>query len=156
MRLMRRRLAVAAGLVLVPIGIVATQGTRPLRSDRTIPFKMDQLVDLQMIAGPVTVRSVKFASNPRESIAARFRTRGATGTETTVRASFEGENPDKDEWNVEFVLEFLDAKGKVVDRVSRTGSWQGEAKIFNADHPILTYALPFIDRVKISVSAKLD
>jgi hypothetical protein len=117
---------------------------------------MDQLADLQMAAGPVTVRSVKFTTNPKESIGSRFRGRAATDTETTVRAAFDAENPDKDDWNVTFVLEFFDAKGKVVDRVSRTNTWGGEAKVFNLDHPILSYALPFVDHVKISLSAKLD
>jgi hypothetical protein len=142
--------------VLLQVAVVRAQGQRPLRSEKTIPFKMDQLQDLQMVAGPITVRSVKFSSNPRESLGARFRSRTASETETTVRGSFDAENPDKDEWSATFVLEFLDAKGKLIDRVSRSSTWEGEAKVFNLDHPILTYVVPLVDQVKISITAKLD
>lgn len=160
MRLTRfNRLALAAAILaaaLVQTTGARAQTTRSLRADKTISFKMDQIQDLHMTAGPVTIRSVKFMSNPRESIGVRFRPRTATDTETTIRAAFDAENPEADEWSVTFVLEFLDGKGKVVDRVSRSSSWEGEAKIFNLDHPILTYAVGFVERVKISVSAKLD
>jgi hypothetical protein len=154
----RRRAAalVAASCVAILVHVPIGAQTKPLRSEKTIDYKPDQLIDLQLSAGPVLVRSVKFTSNPRESIGSRFRGRTATQTETTLRASFDAENPDKDEWSVTFVLEFLDGKGKVVDRVSRSESWEGEAKIFNLDHPMLTYAIPFVEKVKISLSAKLD
>lgn len=154
-----RRVAAFALIGIITVALIEVaraQTTRPLRSEKTIAFKMDQLQDLHLTAGPVTIRSVKFTSNPHESVGARFRGRSATETETTIRASFDAENPEKDEWNVTFVLEFMDSKGKLIDRVSRSSSWEGEAKIFNLDHAILTYAVPLIDQVKIALSAKLD
>jgi hypothetical protein len=153
----RRAVLMAALLVAALVQMPALDAqTKPLRSEKTVDFKSDQLIDLQMSAGPVVVRSVKFTSNARESIGSRFRIRSPTATETMLRAAFDAENSEKDEWNVTFVLEFLDGKGKVIDRVSRSDSWEGEAKVSNIDHPILTYAIPFIERVKISLSAKLD
>jgi hypothetical protein len=153
------RLAVVAALALGVLtdGVWArAQATRPLRSEKTVHFKTDQVIDLQMAAGPVTIRSVKFSSNMAQGMSARFKPGGAPDTQTTLRASFDVENPDKDEWVVTFALEYLDSKGKLIDHGSKGSSWEGEAKFFNFDHSILSYAIQFIDQVKISVSGKLD
>jgi hypothetical protein len=86
--------------------------------------------------------------------------RGGTGTgsevTTTIRSHFLVENPDSDEWEVTFVLEYLDKSGKVVDRVTKKSSWEGEAKPFDFDHQLLEYVLPAIDQVKIKLEARKD
>ena len=127
-----------------------------LRAERIVPFKMDQAAVLNVKVGPVTLHSVKFATNPRESFGDRFRSRPAKETETVVRASFDGENKEKDEWTVTFELTFLDKSGKTIDTASKKGSWEGEAKVFSLDNPILTTVVSIIDRVKILFEAKAN
>ena len=156
----RRRavvLVVAVGVATLMQGPARARiQSKPLRAEKIVDFKADQLIELQITAGPVSIRTVKFQQNARESLGSRLRGRTATETETMMRASFDAENPEKDEWEVSFVIDFLDNRGKLIDRAKGSSTWEGEAKIFNLDHPMLTYAVPFVDRVKISLSAKLD
>ncbi len=57
---------------------------------------------------------------------------------------------------VEFTLEFLDSKGRVIDRAKGKESWEGEAKTARIDHAILEYVVPMIDKVRIKLEARLD
>jgi hypothetical protein len=74
---------------------------------------------------------------------------------TTLRLAFDMNNPDED-WELTFTLEFLDKAGKVIDRVTKKKGLKEEAQIWNFDHPILEYVLPFVTEVKISVSGRVD
>jgi hypothetical protein len=75
---------------------------------------------------------------------------------TTLRASFDVENPKPEGWTVKFILEFLDREGTIIDRGDKSGDFEGEAKIFDMDHVILSYVVPLIDRVRVRMEAKLD
>ena len=75
---------------------------------------------------------------------------------TTIRGHFLVENPSADEWEVTFILEFLDKSGKLIDKATRKSSWEGEAKPFDFDHAILQYVVPSIAQVRISLEGRLD
>jgi hypothetical protein len=66
------------------------------------------------------------------------------------------ENPTTDDWVVRFTLEFLDKEGAVIERVSKSEGWEGQAKPYNLEHPILSYVVPLIARVRINFEARLD
>ncbi|HBL31822.1 MAG TPA: hypothetical protein DD490_33790, partial [Acidobacteria bacterium] len=57
-------------------------------------------------------------SQPSGAASLADRLRGATlsETESVVRATFDAENPEEDEWVVTFTLDFLDSRGKLIDR----------------------------------------
>jgi len=74
----------------------------------------------------------------------------------TVRAHIVAENPSDKEWQVSFTVEYLDKDGKLIDRASKKGSWEGESKALDLDHPLLSYVLPLIAEVRIKMEAKLD
>ena len=86
----------------------------------------------------------------------RLRPGSASETQVTLSASFDTENPKEDEWVVTYTLDFLDAKGKLIDRASKSKGFEGEAAVFTLDHPILEYVLPMIDQVRVRLEARFD
>jgi hypothetical protein len=151
-------LLVAAGLASAS---VAAQGGGSLSAERTVEYKTAKTIELKAQVGPVKVHSVEFQNLGRGYGQGGFSSKmrgGGTGSEvtTTIRSHFLVENPDSDEWEVTFVIEYLDKNGKVIDRVTKKSSWEGEAKPFDFDHQLLEYVLPAIDQVKIKLEARKD
>jgi hypothetical protein len=137
---------VAAGLLVWPV----SAQERSLRADRTVEFRTGRAHTLNVTVGPVKVESVEFSDLGRVA--------GANESEasTTLRARFMAENPTTDDWVVRFTLEFLDKAGAVIEKVSKSAGWEGEAKPYNLEHPILSYVVPLIARVRINFEARLD
>ena len=133
-----------------------------LRFEKTISYRTDKLIDLGAKVGPVRVAKVELSEpkggSVRDSIVGRIRGGGGGSAETqsTIRASFDAENPQDEEWVVTFTLDFLDKNGKLIDRAVKSQGLEGEAKVVQVDHSILTYVLPMIDRVEVRLEARLD
>ncbi len=129
-----------------------------LRFEKTVAWSTGKLIALDTTVGPVRIGKVEFSNQGKGggSIAGRFRGGGASDTETTLVATFDGENPKEDEWVVTFTLEFLDSKGRLIDRATGKESWEGEAKTARVSHAILEYVVPMIDKVRIKLEARLD
>ncbi|HVF62188.1 MAG TPA: hypothetical protein VNJ70_20445 [Thermoanaerobaculia bacterium] len=151
--------ACAALAVLLCAGTVAAQ-ERSLRFEKTVDWQLGKPIALNATVGPVRVASVEFrkgepgGGGPGGAILGRLR--GASETEATVTAAFDTENPSADEWVVTYTVDFLDAKGKLIDRASGKEEFEGEADVYRLDHAILEYVLPFVDRVKVRLEAKYD
>jgi hypothetical protein len=146
-----------AAVLMTPAVATAQEGD--LRFEKTVPWQPGKLIDLNALVGPVKIGKVEFTNQGKSggSIASRFRTGGGpSDTETLLRASFDGQNPKEDEWVVEFTLEFLDSKGRLIDRGKGQESWEGEAKTAKIEHAILEYVVPMIDKVRIKLEARLD
>jgi hypothetical protein len=145
---------------LLWIGLAALAGAQEwsLRFEKTVSWSTGKLIDLNTTVGPVRIGKVEFSDLGRGGggIASRIRSGGGSDTETTLRAAFDGENPKEDEWVVTFTLEFLDAKGKLIDRAVGKEGFEGEAKNAQVDHSILEYVVPMISRVRIKLEARLD
>jgi hypothetical protein len=135
---------------------VAQEGS--LRFEKTVSWSTGKLIDLNTTVGPVRIGKVELSNQGKGggSIAGRFRGGGASDTETTLSATFDGENPKEDEWVVTFTLEFLDSKGRLIDRATGKESFEGEAKTAKVNHAILEYVVPMIDKVRIKLEARLD
>ena len=130
-----------------------------LRFEKTVSWQTGKLIEINALVGPVKIGKVELTNEGKGggSISSRFRTGGGpSDTETLLRASFDGQNPKEDEWVVEFTLEFLDSKGRVIDRGKGQDSWEGEAKTAKVEHAILEYVVPMIDKVRIKLEARLD
>lgn len=141
---------------LAPVG-AAEQ--RSLRFEKTIKYQTGKLIDLNATVGPVRVAQVELSqpgSGGAGSIVDRIRGGGSPETHSTLRASFDAENPEEDEWVVTFTLDFLDSRGRLIDRAVGKEGLEGEASVVKIDHQILTYVLPMIDRVEIKLEARLD
>lgn len=135
---------------------VAQEGS--LRFEKTVSWTTGKLIDLGATVGPVRIGKVEFSNEGKGggSIASRFRGGGASDTQTTLRATFDGENPKEDEWVVTFTLEFLDRNGKLIDRATGKEGFEGEARTVKVDHAILEYVVPMIDKVRIKLEARFD
>lgn len=136
----------------------AQQG-RSLRFEKTIKYQTGKLIDLNATVGPVRIAQVEFSQpgvGGAGSVIDRIRGGGSSETHSTIRAGFDAENPEEDEWVVTFTLDFLDSRGRLIDRVVGKEGLEGEAKVVNVDHSILTYVIPMIDRVEVKLEARLD
>lgn len=131
-----------------------------LRAERTVEYRLSKAADLGAKVGPVRIASVEFSNLGRGygkgGIGGRMRPSSGSEVSTTIRAHFLAENPSSDEWEVAFTLEFLDKSGKVIERVTKKASWEGEAKPFDFDHEMLEYVLPLIADVRIKMEGRLD
>jgi hypothetical protein len=132
---------------------------RSLRFEKTVDYRTDKLIDLGATVGPVRIAKVEFSQpgGGSGSIVDRLRSGGGSSeTQSTLRAAFDAENPEEDEWVVTFTLDFLDSKGRLIDRAVGKEGLEGEAQVIKVDHQILTYVLPMIDKVEIKLEARLD
>jgi hypothetical protein len=137
---------------------------RSLRADRTVEFRTGRAHPLNVTVGPVKVESVEFSDLGRGygrggkpgNLLGRVAGANESEASTTLRARFMAENPTTDDWVVRFTLEFLDREGRVIEKVSKSEGWEGEARPYNLEHSILSYVVPLIARVRISFEARLD
>lgn len=149
------------GCLLAGASLLARAQEPSLRAERTVAYRAGKAAELKARVGPVVIESVEFRDLGRGSggggLADRLRG-GASGSEasTTIRSHFLAQSPSPDEWEVTFTLEFLDASGKLIDRVTRRSSWEGEAKPYDLDHPLLEYVVPLVAQVRIKLEGRLD
>jgi hypothetical protein len=144
---------VALALFVVPAVVPAQTN----RVEKTIPYRLDQSQKLDVKVGPVMIDNVKITNMGRGFGRGGFGPKGMQPSEgsTTLRLAFDVNNPGED-WEVTFVVEFLDKSGKVIDRATKKENWEEQAEIWNFDHPILEYVLPMVADIKISMSGRLD
>jgi hypothetical protein len=144
-----------AALALFVVPALAPAQTN--RTEKTIPYKLDQSQKLDAKVGPVMIDNVKITNMGRGFGRGGFGPKGMQPSEgsTTLRLAFDVNNPGED-WEITFVVEFLDKNGKVIDRATKKENWEEQAEIWNFDHPILEYVLPQVADVKISMSGRLD
>jgi hypothetical protein len=152
---------VLTGAVITGSSLPAPAQQASLTAEQTVDFGLNKAAALDARVGPVNVQSITFSDRGRSSpqgLANRIR--GSVGSpseaSSTLRSHFVAENPSEDEWEVTFTLEFLDNSGKLVEKVTAKSSWEGESKPFDFDHPVLTYVVPMIAKVRIRLEARLD
>jgi hypothetical protein len=128
-----------------------------LRAERTVSYTTGKTIVLNAKVGPVSVQSIEFSDRGRVASAGLPGIRTTPSeTSTVLRGHFVVENPSADEWEVTFTIEFRDKSGKVIDRAVKKSTWEGEAKPYDFDHPILAYAVPLIAEVRITLEGRLD
>jgi hypothetical protein len=145
-------------LALAVVGLFAVPSAAQVnRSERTVPFHLDQATRLEAKVGPVAIDNVTITNLGRGFGRGGFGPKGWQPSEgsTMLRLAFDVNNPGED-WEVTFEIEFLDKAGKVIDRLTKKHGWKEEAQIYKVDHPILEYVLPMISDVKISLSGRVD
>lgn len=156
------RKAFILAVALAAVASIAGAQERSLRFEKTVDYQLGKLIELNTTVGPVRISKVEFSQpeggSVKDSIVGRIRGGGGGSSETqaTIRAGFDSENPEEDEWVVTYTLDFLDSKGKLIDRIVKSEGLEGEAKVVNVDHATLKYVLPFVDKVKIRLEARYD
>ena len=86
----------------------------------------------------------------------RLRVGNDSQASTLLKGRIHAENPSADEWAVTFTIEFLDKGGAVVDKITKRSTWEGEVNTYEFEHPVLAYTVSLIERVRITMEAKLD
>lgn len=160
MFIQRRIAALIAAVGITAFMASATAQESSLRAERTLDYKTGKAFDLTAKIGPVKIESVEFSNMGRGyghgGIAGKMRPGTLSEVSTTLRAHFLAENPSSDEWQVTFTMEYLDKAGKVIERVTKKASWEGEAKPYDFDHEILDYVVPLIAQVRVKMEGRLD
>jgi hypothetical protein len=153
-------ITVSLGLLLAAAPSAGVEAQESgLRAERVVDYEPGKAIPLTVKVGPVSIESVEFSDRGRAgSGGLGSLVRGAAPSEmsTTIRAHFLAENATPEEWEVAFTLEFLDDAGKLIDRATKKSTWEGQAKATDLDHPILQYVVPFIEKVRIKMEARLD
>jgi len=152
-------IAIMSGVSLTAsLGALAQDSS--LRAERLVNYTTGKALPVSAKVGPVTVQSVEFTDRGRGSsrggLAGIVPGGSVSETSTTIRGHFLVENPTADEWEVTFTMEFLDKSGKLIDKAVKKSTWEGEAKPFDFDHPILQYVVPSIAQVRIRLEGRLD
>jgi len=158
---MRKTIFPAVAVLAIATLAVASAQERSLRFEKTVDYQLGKLIPLNATVGPVRVAKVELSQpeggSMKDSILGKVRGGGGSAeTHATVRAAFDSENPDEEEWVVTYTLDLLDRKGKLIDRIAGSEGLEGEAKVVNVDGSTLRYVLPFIDKVKIRLEARYD
>ena len=148
-------------IAFLAIAAAGSAQERSLRFEKTVDYQLGKLIELNATVGPVRIARVEFSQpeggSMKDSIVGRIRGGGGSSeTQGTLRAGFDSENPEEDEWVVTYTLDLLDDKGRLIDRIVKSEGLEGEAKVVNVDHAILKYVLPFVDKVKIRLEARYD
>jgi len=121
----------------------------------TVDFSPLNGVTLDGSAGEIDVRRVEFEvagakgggikgafSSGDADMNAIITTRLGCATKATTK------------WKIDILVEFLDADGKVIDRVGNSVSLKNNEKTFDFKHTTLRWAVDHIDKVRITVQAK--
>lgn len=154
-----RKISGLFALLVLAAALAGAAESRSLRFEKNVNYQTDKLINLDATVGPVRIAEVEFSqpSGGSGSIVDRIRSGGGSSeTQSTLRASFDAENPEEDEWVVTFTLDFLDSKGRLIDRAVGKQGLEGESMVVKVDHQILTYVIPLIDRVEVKLEARLD
>lgn len=131
-----------------------------LRAQQALDYRTGRAFELPLTVGPVKFSSVEFSDlgrgYGRAGLGGRLRTAtAASEASTTLRAHFLAENATAEEWDVSITMELLDRAGKVIERVTKRASWEGEAKPYDFDTEVLEYVVPMIARVRLTFEAKV-
>jgi len=121
----------------------------------TIDFSPLNGVDLDGSAGDIDVEKVEFevAGAKGGGIKGAFSSADADmNAIITTRLSCATKSATK--WKISILVEFLDADGKVIDRVGNSVSLKNNEKTFDFKHTTLRWAVDHIAKARITVQAK--
>jgi hypothetical protein len=144
----------ALGVALALTMPLAAQGDR---FEQKLAFEIDKSLPLNGTAGPVKVPTLKILNLGRGYSRGGISLRSvnqASELSTTLRFSFEVNNPTREEWQVEFTIEMMDKSGKVIDRLSKKENYDDEQKVLNIEHPLLEYVMPMVSDVRITLQGR--
>ena len=121
----------------------------------TVDFSPLNGLDLEGSAGDIDVKRVEFevAGAKGGGIKGAFSSADADmNAIITTRLRCATKSATK--WKIEMLVEFLDADGKVIDRVGNSVSLKNNEKTFDFKHTTLRWAVDHIAKARITVQAK--
>ncbi len=158
---MRMWSTVAAALVL---GVASAAGAQsqtqaPLQADKTVSYQADSPIALDIQVGPVKVSGIKVTVGTAAGMGGSLKAKVSgfnQETQAVLHVGIDAENAMAEGWKVSYLVEFLDAKGTVADRLNGKASYKNGAKTTTFDHVTLKAVLPLIDKIRIKCQASKD
>jgi hypothetical protein len=125
--------------------------------EKTVPFALDQWVDLGVTEGPVTLHRIRLASQSGVTKSKIFRPGGSSYT-TDVQIQLEFTNQSTDDYEARIRFEWLDAAGVVIDGFDGTEGLDNEARFEQQTMTISTlrYGLDKAKKIRFSISTARD
>ena len=123
--------------------------------ETTVDFSPLNGVDLDGSAGEIDVKNVEFevAGAKGGGIKGAFSSADADmNAIITTRLRCATKSATK--WKINILVEFLDADGKVIDRVGNSVSLKNNEKTFDFKHTTLRWAVDHIAKARITIQAK--
>lgn len=142
-------------LACVALSSGVTAQNEPFR--KTFPYAIDKSETLDATVGPVKISSVSITNLGRGYGRGGFglgREGRPSELSTTLRITFQVDNPIEEEWDVTFQVEFLDKAGTVIDRVTEDENYEDEQDELEIEHPLLEYVLPLITEVRVTLQGR--
>ena len=149
-----RRGLLALAAVLLTAAAVSTQGNR---FETKVPYEIDKSIPLTSVTGPVKVSNLKITNLGKGYGRGGISFRSASPPSelaTTLRFTFDVDNPANEEWDITFTVELLDKSGKVIDKASKKENYEDEAKPLNIEQSIIEYVLPLIAEVRVTIEGR--
>jgi hypothetical protein len=145
-------------LALLLFGLGRLDAGQPsLRAEKTVKYRTGESIALDVRVGPVKVSTVTFTVGGPGGIGAAVKAKMSRldpNTQTMLTVAFDAENPESDEWLVNYTIEFLNAKGEVIDRFTTKDSYEAQAKTSSFEHATLKAVLPLVDKVRMKFQAE--
>ncbi len=122
--------------------------------EATVDFVNLQKAPLDGTVGEVQLSTVEFVVSNAKSggISGAFSSKD-TEIQAVITTTISCEAATDTKWNLDFLVEFLDEKGNVIDRVASNGSLKKNKK-FDFKHTTLKWAVDHIKQARVSVAAK--
>jgi len=146
----RRTVAVALFCaVTVPLSAAAVE--------KSVPFALDQWIELKSTEGPVTLHRIRLASQGGLTKSKVFRPGGSSYT-TDVQIQLEFSNDSTDDWEARIRFEWLDAAGVVIDGYDGSENLDDEARYEQQTMTLSTlrYGLDKAKKLRLEITVSRD
>jgi len=123
--------------------------------EATVDFSPLNGVSLDGSAGEIDVKNVEFevAGAKGGGIKGAFSS-GDADMNAIITTRLRCATKSNTKWKIDILVEFLDADGKVIDRVGNSVSLKNNEKTFDFKHTTLRWAVDHIAKTRITVQAK--
>ncbi len=136
-----------------PAAATEPEPTEPvsLSFETTVDFELVKSIPLEGKAGAFEFRGVEFIANSAKG--------GVFGTsdadiKTTLAVMLDCSTEAEKKAKFDLTIQFLDAEGTLVDRITDSASFKSGSKTLEFKHTTLKYAVPMIKTAKITAVAK--
>ena len=148
---MIRRIAVVALVALFALPLAGAA------EERSVPFALDQWIDIKTTEGPVTLHRIRLASQSGMTKSKLFRPGGSNYTRD-VQVQLEFSNESTADWEARIRFEWLDAAGTVIDGYQGSENLDNEAKFDRQTMTISTlrYGLDRAKTLRFEITVKPD
>jgi len=135
-----------------PVADTEPAGAASLLFETELDFELVKKNLLAGKVGKIDIKGIEFGS--KSSRSGIFGTKDAD-LKASITAHVECSTTAAKKQKIDFMIQFLDGEGNIIDRALGSGSLKDESKIIEVDHTTLRYVVPQIKKVRISAESKV-